>query len=72
MPDLCPHCRAPLIPYHVSNPLIPLGTQPNINILFPLQRKSFVLTRSYRFVNIRLARTEYDKSQKLQGTSYNI
>ena len=25
MRDLCPHCRAPLIPYHVSNPLIPLG-----------------------------------------------
>ena len=23
--DLCPHCRAPLLPYHVSNPSVPLG-----------------------------------------------
>ena len=32
-------------------------------IFFLRQRKSFVSTRSYRFVNIRLARTEYDKLQ---------
>ena len=37
----------------------------HINIFFPQQRKSFVSTGSYRFVNIRLARTEYDRLQKI-------
>ena len=43
-----------------------------IAYFFLQQRKSFVSTRSYRFVNIRLARMEYDKLQKSQGMVYNI
>ena len=38
----------------------------SLHIFFPQERKSFVSTRSYRFVNVRLARTEHDKLQKLQ------
>ena len=32
----------------------------HINKCFPQQRKSFVSTRSYKFVNTRIARTEYE------------
>ena len=44
-----------------------------LTYFFHNKESHIVSTRSYRFVNIRLARTEYDdESQRLQETSYNI